>query len=265
MASADRLGGVTENDAPIIEMRGIDKTFGQVVALEGVDLTLREGEILALVGDNGSGKSTLVKTLVGIHQPDAGTISIREKERTVASPKAARDYGISTVYQDLALVDTLSVAANMFLGRTPTKRFGLIRQVDWAQMNERAEEILRTRLNIEVDTTKEVEFLSGGERQAIAIGRALVTDPDIVIMDEPMSALSTDSKSKVRELIKSLNNEGITVLLISHSLDEVFDLTDRVTVLDNGRLVGTVDTDHVSKDDVVQMIVGGEMPAAADD
>lgn len=263
MASTDRPADVADDDAPIIEMRGIEKSFGQVVALDGVDLTLEEGEVLALVGDNGSGKSTLIKTLVGVHQPDAGTISVRGQERAITSPKLAREYGISTVYQDLALVDTLSVAANMFLGRTPTRRIGFVRQVDWAQMNERAEEILRTRLNIEVDATKDVEFLSGGERQAIAIGRALVTDPDIVIMDEPMSALSTDSKSKVRELVKSLNDEGITVLLISHSLDEVFGLTDRVTVLDNGRLVGTVDTDSVSKDDVVQMIVGGEMPAAA--
>jgi ABC-type sugar transport system ATPase subunit len=249
---------------PLIEMRGIEKQFGQVVALDGVDLTLESGEILALVGDNGSGKSTLIKTLVGIHQPDAGRISIRGERRRISNPKQAREYGITTVYQDLALVDTLSVAANMFLGRTPTRRLGILPQVDWRRMNERAEEILRQRLNIEIDATQEVEYLSGGERQAIAIARALVTDPDIVVMDEPTSALSADSTSRVRDLVRTLNEEGITVLLISHNLDEVFDLAHRVTVLDNGRLVGTVDTGDVSKDEVVQMIVGGEMPPGVD-
>jgi ABC-type sugar transport system ATPase subunit len=261
MATVDASGDPAEGTGPIIEMRGIEKRFGQVVALDGVDLTLEEGEVLSLAGDNGSGKSTLVKTLVGIHEADAGTISIRGEERDITSPKVAREHGISTVYQDLALVDTLSVATNMFLGRTPTKRLGVLRQVDWKQMNERAEEILRTRLNIDIDATKDVEYLSGGERQAVAIGRALVTDPDIVVMDEPMSALSADSRTRVRELIRSLNDEGITVLLISHSLDEVFSLTDRVTVLHSGHTVGTVHTASVSKDDIIQMMIGGEMPA----
>lgn len=249
----------TESD-PLIEMRGIEKRFGRVVALDGVDLTLREGEILALVGDNGSGKSTLVKTLVGIHQPDAGEIFIRGDRTTVDNPREAREHGIATVYQDLALVDSLSVAANIFMGRALSGRVGILPKLDWKQMNEEAEEILRTRLNIELDPSMEVEFLSGGERQAIAVARALVTDPDVVVMDEPTSALSADSARRVRELVRSLNDEGITVLVISHNLDEVFELTDRTTVLDGGRLVGTVDTDGVTKETVVQMIVSGSMP-----
>jgi ABC-type sugar transport system ATPase subunit len=260
MASAEGTAAAAD-EVPLIEMRGIEKRFGQVVALDGVDLWLEPGEILALVGDNGSGKSTLIKTLVGFHQPDAGTIAIRGEEREIPSPKAARKHGVSTVYQDLALVDTLSVATNMFLGRTPVTRLGFLPRVDWDRMNEEAEEILRTRLNIDIDATQEVEYLSGGERQAVAIGRALVTDPDIVVMDEPMSALSTDSKGRVRDLVRTLNDEGVSVLLISHSLDEVFSLADRVTVLDNGHLVGSVETDRVSTDDVVGMIVGGETPA----
>ncbi len=246
---------------PLIEMRGIEKNFGRVIALNGVDLELREGEILGLLGDNGSGKSTLIKTLVGVHEPDAGEIFIRGERVDIGSPNEARQHGIATVYQDLALIDTISVAANMFLARNPVKRLaGFIPVIDWDSMNERSERILRERLNLEIDPTAEVEFLSGGERQAVAIGRALVTEPDIVIMDEPTSALSADSARRVRELIATLNDEGITVLIISHNLDEIFELTDRITVLDNANHVGTIDTDEVTKENVVQMMVDGRMP-----
>jgi ABC-type sugar transport system ATPase subunit len=246
----------------IVDMRNITKRFGRVVALDGVDLELREGEIHALTGDNGSGKSTLIKTLVGLHEPDEGEIYIRGEKTDVDNPQHARSLGIATVYQDLALVDTMSVAANMFLGRAPVKkRFGLFSKVDWKQMNERSQEILRTRLNLEMDPTSDVEFLSGGERQAIAVARALVTDPDVVIMDEPTAALSADSAQRVRDLIQTLNDEGITILVISHSIDEIFELTDRVTVLETGNLVGTVSTDEVTEDDIVEMIISGKMPA----
>ncbi|QIO22833.1 ATP-binding cassette domain-containing protein [Haloarcula sp. JP-L23] len=249
----------------LIEMRGIEKHFGRVVALNGVDLEVREGEIMGLLGDNGSGKSTLIKTLVGVHQPDAGEVFIRGEQVHISNPKEARKYGISTVYQDLALVDTLSVSANMFLARNPMKRYAGISVVDWETMNEQAEEIIRSRLNLEIDPTARVEFLSGGERQAVAIARSLVTEPDLVIMDEPTSALSADSARRVRDLIQTLNDEGITVLLITHNMDEVFALTDRVTILDSGDLVGTVDTDRVTKEDIVQMMVSGEMPASIQD
>jgi ABC-type sugar transport system ATPase subunit len=257
----DRDGG----PRPLVEMRGIDKRFGRVVALSGVDLTLLDGEIHGLLGDNGSGKSTLIKTLVGVLQPDDGEIRIRGERVDVAGPQDARRYGMSTVYQDLALVDAMSVAANMFLDRYPTRRLaGLLRIVDWPEMNRRAAAIIDERLNLQLDPTAKVEFLSGGERQAVAIGRALVTDPDIVIMDEPTSALSADSAERVRELIRTLNEEGVTILLISHNLDEVFGLTHRVTVLDNGRSVGTVPTDAVSKDDVLRMMMDGRLPARVD-
>lgn len=243
----------------LIEMRDIEKHFGRVVALNGVDLEVRQGEIMGLLGDNGSGKSTLIKTLVGVHQPDAGEVFIRGERVNISNPKEAREYGISTVYQDLALVDSLSVSANMFLARNPMKKVAGISMVDWKTMNEDAEEIIRERLNLEIDPTAEVEFLSGGERQSIAIARALVTDPDLVIMDEPTSALSADSARRVRELIETLKEEGITVLLITHNLDEVFGLTDRITVLENANLVGTVDSDAVTKEDIVQMMISGEL------
>lgn len=242
----------------LVEMRDIEKRFGRVVALNGVDLEVHEGEIMGLLGDNGSGKSTLIKTLVGVYQPDAGEVYIQGDRVNISNPKEARQYGISTVYQDLALIDTLSIAANMFLARNPMKTFAGISMVDWDTMNQQAEEIIRSRLNLEIDPTSLVEFLSGGERQAVAIARSLVTDPDLVIMDEPTSALSADSARRVRELVDTLNEEGITVLLITHNMDEVFELTDRVTILDSGDLVSTVNTDTVNREDIVQMMVSGE-------
>lgn len=246
----------------LVKMRNIEKHFGRVIALDGVDLDLQENEVLGLLGDNGSGKSTLVKTLVGVHQPDEGEIYIKGEERTIGTPKEARKLGISTVYQDLALIDERTVAANMFLARYPMQRLGgVIPVIDWNEMNERAERILRERLNLNIDPTASVEFLSGGERQAIAIARALVTDPDIIVMDEPTSALSAESTRQVQELVKTLQKEGISVIIISHNLDEVFSLTDRVTVLLSGNLVGTVESAAVDKNDIVTMMVDGSMPA----
>lgn len=261
VASGMSADGGDSATAPLIKVRGISKKFGSIEALKDVNMTLRQGEILGLLGDNGSGKSTLVKVLVGVHNPTAGEVFIQGENVNIGGPKEARRYGISTVYQDLALVDELSVAQNLFLGRMPRKYIGgVVPVVDYDRMEEEAERILRERLNIHLDPTSKVEFLSGGERQAVAIARALVTDPEIVIMDEPTSALSADSSAHVQELITTLREEGISVLLISHDLNEIFDLTDRITVLDNGELVGTVDTKTVDKDDVVKMMMSGVMP-----
>ncbi|WP_433633404.1 ATP-binding cassette domain-containing protein [Halomicrococcus sp. NG-SE-24] len=256
------MGETTEDEGDsgeaLIEMRSIEKKFGRVQALDGVDLELRENEVLGLVGDNGSGKSTLIKVLVGIHDPDGGEIYIRGKRVRIDNPTDARKHGIATVYQDLALVDEMSVASNIFLGRNPTRRIaGVVELIDWQQMHQRAEEILKNRLNIDLNPTQRVEFLSGGERQAIAIARALVTEPDIVVLDEPTSALSADSASRVHELIRSLHEEGLSIIIISHNIDEIFSLTDRITVLDNAKLVGTVDSESVTKDDVLRMIIEG--------
>lgn len=261
VASRMSADGGDSDTAPLIEVRGISKKFGSIEALKDVNMTLREGEILGLLGDNGSGKSTLLKVLVGVHNPTAGEVFIQGENLNIGGPKKARRYGISTVYQDLALVDELSVAQNLFLGRMPRKYIGgVVPVVDYDRMEEEAERILRERLNIHLDPTSKVEFLSGGERQAVAIARALVTDPKIIIMDEPTSALSADSSAHVQELITTLREEGISVLLISHDLNEIFDLTDRITVLDNGELVGTVDTKTVDRDDVVKMMMSGVMP-----
>jgi ABC-type sugar transport system ATPase subunit len=253
----------TSSDVPLIEMEGITKRFGQIEAVDDVDLTLYEGDVLGLLGDNGAGKSTLIKTLVGLHSPTEGTIRIRGEETKITSPKDARKHGIATVYQDLALVDERTVAENMFLGRYPVKRLGgIVPIVDYKTMNERTKTILKDRLDIDIDPTASVEFLSGGERQSIAIARALVTDPDIIIMDEPTSALSADAADRVQRLISTLQDEGITIIIISHDFNEVFSVTNRVMVLNNGSLVGDVSTDSVTKDDLLHMMVDGTMPAA---
>lgn len=252
---------MSDAETPVLEMRGISKTFGNLEALNDVDFTVNEQEIVGLVGDNGAGKSTLVKTLVGLHKPDKGEILLHGKPVSIDDPKDARKHGISTVYQDLALVDELSVAMNLHLGRPLMKRFGgLIPIVDWPKMNENAEKVLRENLNIHIDPESKVEFLSGGERQAVAICRALVTDPDVIVMDEPTSALSADAAERVMDLIRSLRDQGLSIVIISHNLDEIFEITDRMTILSNGEHISTVDTDSVNREQVVQMMISETVP-----
>jgi len=244
---------------PLIEMRGIEKRFGRVEALQGVDFGLRENEIMGLVGDNGAGKSTLIKTLVGVHEPDAGEVYINGEEVRIESPKQAQRRGIATVHQDLALVDQLPVHANMFLGRVETRRLGgIIPVIDWKTMREKADRMLSEKLGFDVPVDAKVEFLSGGERQAVAVGRALVTEPDVVILDEPTSALSVDAAERVNELIRTLKSEGLSVILINHNLEEVFSMTDRISVLHAGRKVGTVESATVTEDEVLEMMISGK-------
>jgi len=250
---------------PQIEIENVQKRFGTVEALSGVTLDLGENEILGLVGDNGAGKSTLVKTLVGIHQPDDGEIRFDGEPVTIDGPKHARKLGIGTVYQDLALVDELTVAENLFLGRTPVKKLGGVWPVvDTERMNEQAQRILGDRLNIHVDPETPVEYLSGGERQAIAIARALVTDPEIVILDEPTSALSKAAVEHVERLVQQLKDNGHSVILVDHNLEEVQSMTDRIAVLFQGEVVDVVDTDSVSRDGLVSMMVSGQSLDALD-
>lgn len=254
----DDIGRSSE---PIVEMRNIHKSFGSIQALSGVDLQIVENEIMGLVGDNGAGKSTLIKTLVGIHKQDEGAVFIDGEMVEIDSPRDAREYGISTVYQDLAMVDELSMAANTFLGRPPTKSLaGVLEVIDWDRMEEEAARMMRENLDLTIDPAKRVELLSGGERQAVAINRALVTDPELVILDEPTSALSTESADRVMELIDQLKQKGLSVLVVSHNLDEIFSLTDRITVIANGENVRTVETEDVDRSDIVQMMVSTEVP-----
>jgi ABC-type sugar transport system ATPase subunit len=243
----------------VIETRGLKKNFGTVEALTGVDISLRENEVLGLVGDNGAGKSTLVKTLVGLHQPTDGEILFKGDPVTIDGPKEARKLGISTVYQDLALVDELSVAENMFLGRLPTKRLaGIIPVTDEEAMVSEARRILSERLNIHLNPEAPVEYLSGGERQAVAIGRALVTDPEIVFLDEPTSALSKAASDQVEELVAELRGTGHTVLVIDHNLEEVIAMCDRIAVMFNGQVADVGDPDEVTREQIVATMISGE-------
>jgi len=252
---------MTNRNPNVLEMKGISKSFGPLQALNDVDFTVKENEIVGLVGDNGAGKSTLVKALVGLHDPDEGEIFLNDKPIDISDPKDARKHGIATVYQDLALVDDLSVAMNLHLGRPVMKRLGgILPIVDWPQMNKHAEEVLRENLNIHMDPESKVEFLSGGERQAVAICRALVSDPDVIVMDEPTSALSADAAERVMDLIKSLRDRGMSIVIISHNLDEIFEVTDRMTILSNGQHITTIDSATVNREQVVQMMISETIP-----
>jgi ABC-type sugar transport system ATPase subunit len=248
----------TSATQPRIEVENVQKRFGTVEALSSVSLALKDDEVLGLVGDNGAGKSTLVKTLVGIHEPDAGEIRFDGEPVTIDGPKHARHLGIGTVYHDLALVDELSVAENLFLGRMPVKKFGgVFPVVDSERMNEEAKRTLSEYLNIHVDPQTPVEYLSGGERQAVAIGRALVTDPDTVILDEPTSALSKAAADHVEDLVQQVKESGHPVVLIDHNLEEVLSMADRIAVLFQGRVVDTVAAEDVTRDDIVTMMISG--------
>lgn len=247
------------NQQPVFEMRGISKRFGHVDALIEVDFAVLPGEILALVGDNGAGKSTLIKTASGVYMPDKGEIYVNGQRVHLATPHDARNQGIATVYQDLALADSRDVAANLFLGREPT-RFGM---VDKARMNREAREVLRRlRTNIPSVQTP-VGLLSGGQRQAVAIARAISQGGRIFIMDEPTAALGVRESANVLRLILGLKEQGSSVVVISHNLRHVFSIADRITVMRRGRKVGTRLKSDSTPDEVVRMITGADMLTAS--
>jgi simple sugar transport system ATP-binding protein len=242
--------------APLVEMRGIEKRFGAVHALRGVDLTLEAGEILGLVGDNAAGKSTLMKILAGALQPDAGQIRFRAARVRFASPAEARRAGIEMVYQDFALCGNLDVAQNIFLGRWPL-RAGLF--VDRPAMDRAAERIL-ARLRIDIPSVGvRVSDLSGGRRQSVAIARALSFRPAVLILDEPTANLSPAATQEVLRLVAGLRAEGVGIIFISHRLQEVFQIGDRVIVLKQGRGVAIRRIRDATEDEVLELIVAGEI------
>jgi len=244
---------------PLVEMRNIYKSFGGVHALEDVTIDLFPGEVVGLVGHNGAGKSTLIKILSGVYEADRGEIFIDGQPVMIRSPRDARQQGIETIYQTLALADNLDAPANIFLGRE------LIRapfSLDEDAMEAASRGVL-DRLKIYVPSLREsCANMSGGQRQAIAIGRAIYFNARILIMDEPTAALGPQESRQVGELIRQLKKEGLGIFLISHDLHDVFDYSDRVSVLKNGRLVGTVRAAEVTKDDVLAMIIAGSLPSS---
>ncbi len=227
-----------EEAPPIVEMRNITKSFAAVRALRGVDLVLHHNEVLGLVGDNAAGKSTLMKILSGAYIPDEGEIFINGEQAHISDPLHARELGIEMVYQDLALVDHLDVAANVFLGReVMSPRLGRIGVMNQRQMEEETRRLL-DRLKIDISSVRlGVQRLSGGQRQTVAIARATAFDAKVIIMDEPTAALSVGAISKVLDLVRELKAQGRSIIIISHRLEDVYQVSDRMVVLRHGRKV----------------------------
>ncbi len=237
---------------PTLELSGITKKFGHVTALEDVALEAFAGEILAVVGDNGAGKSTLIRTVSGAHRPDSGELRVHGAERTFHTPADARDAGVATVFQDLALVEVLDVATNMFLGQFPRK--GPF--VDRRRMDRESRTFLDD-LGVTVDSVKsQVGMLSGGQRQIIAIARAIRTGGDIVLLDEPTAALGVRETGQAADMIRTLKARGKTIILISHDMGLVFDLADRIQVLRLGRVAGVRRREETSREEIVGLITG---------
>ncbi len=240
---------------PLLALRKISKFFGPLRALHEVDLTIRAGEIQALVGDNGAGKSTLVKTISGAHQADQGEIFFKGRQVTIASPDDSFALGIATVYQDLALIGTRDVANNLFVGREPT-RWGMVNR---RKMVAEAREVI-TMLNVDIPSVDAlVANLSGGQRQAVAIGRAVHEGRSILVLDEPTAALGVRESHQMITLIETLRNQGKAVLIVSHNLLHVFRIADAITVLRGGQVVGTRRKKDTSADEIVKMITGADM------
>jgi D-xylose transport system ATP-binding protein len=242
---------------PLVEMRNIKIAFGGVHAVDNVSVDLYPGEVIGLVGGNGSGKWTLIRALSGARPADSGQILINGSPVTISNPRDAKGYGIETIYQTLALADNVDAAANMFLGRELTTRFG---SLDDAAM-ESATRSVMGRLNPKFKNFKvPVKSLSGGQRQSVAIARAVHFNAKILIMDEPTAALGPAETAQVRDLVSQLKAEGLGIFLISHDIHDVFDLADRISVMLQGKLVGTVDKTKVTKDEVLAMIIIGKLP-----
>ncbi|MEV0438305.1 ATP-binding cassette domain-containing protein [Streptomyces spectabilis] len=237
---------------PVLALRGVSKRFGAVQALTDVDLEIHTGEVVALVGDNGAGKSTLVKTISGVHPIDEGAIEWEGREVRVTRPHDAQNLGVATVYQDLALCDNLDVVANLFLG-SELKSASVLDEI---RMEKRARELLET-LSIRIPSVRiPIAALSGGQRQVVAIARALVGDPKVVILDEPTAALGVEQTAQVLDLVERLRERGHGVILISHNMADVRAVADRVAVLRLGRNNGVFDVADTSPEEIIAAITG---------
>ncbi|WP_417423837.1 ATP-binding cassette domain-containing protein [Hoeflea sp.] len=250
----------TMNKTPLVELRDISIAFGGIKAVDHASVDLFPGEVVALLGHNGAGKSTLIKILSGAYKRDAGKIFINGEEVHIENPRDAKKYGIETIYQTLAVADNVDAAANLYLGRELQTAWGTL---DDIAMEAEARKVMG-RLNPNFQRFKEpVSKLSGGQRQSVAIARAILFNARILIMDEPTAALGPQETEQVGDLIKQLKKEGIGIFLISHDIHDVFDLADRVSVMKNGQVVGHARTSDVTKDEVLGMIIMGKCPPGA--
>ncbi len=252
---------VTERSTtPLVEMRNISISFGGIKAVDDVTVDLHPGEVVGLLGHNGAGKSTLIKILSGAYRADAGEIYVNGQRADISSPRDAKRHGIETIYQTLALADNIDAAGNIFLGREMMTPYGTL---DDASMESETRKVM-ARLNPHFRRFKEpVKALSGGQRQSVAIARAIYFNARVLIMDEPTAALGPAETQQVADLVLQLKKEGIGIFLISHDIHDVFDLADRVSVMKNGRLVGSARVTDVTQDEVLGMIILGKCPPGA--
>jgi simple sugar transport system ATP-binding protein len=243
-------------DTPVVYMENIVKRFGTIIALDKVDFTIGKQQVMALLGDNGAGKSTLIKVLTGIHAPTAGQIYFEGEPVQINSPRDARDIGIETVHQDLALVNLMSITRNFFLGREMVRQIGPFNWLMRKEMNRLTVEAL-AEVGIEIRSpTEKVGKLSGGERQSIAIGRAMHFGAKLLILDEPTSALSVAETRKVLTYITNAKERGLSVVFITHNVHQVYQVADAFTIIRHGRMVGIYDKDEVTENDVADLITG---------
>jgi len=252
--------GLDENhivsDQPLLELRSVSKSFGSVQALTDVDFEAREGEVMALVGDNGAGKSTLIKCIAGIHPMDSGTMTFAGEPVTISSPKDAARLGIEVVYQDLALCDNLDVVQNMYLGREVRDRLWRLKE---APMEAKTIQTLATLRVTTISSIRQaVATLSGGQRQSVAVARAVMWNSRLVILDEPTAALGVAQTEQVLALVQRLAEQGLGVVLISHNLHDIFAVADRIAVLRLGRNVGTFERKSTTQQEVVHAITAGQ-------
>jgi ABC-type sugar transport system ATPase subunit len=246
----------TNGQTPLLELRDVSKSFGSVQALSDVDLEVHNGEVMALVGDNGAGKSTLIKSIAGIHGIDHGEIIFEGHHVHISGPKDAARLGIEVVYQDLALCDNLDVVQNMYLGREVHDPFMRLREP--AMEQKTAETLKSLRVTTIRSIRQAVATLSGGQRQSVAVARAVMWNSKLVILDEPTAALGVAQTEQVLELVKRLGEQGLAVILISHNLHDVFAVADRITVLRLGRNAGIFNRREVSQEEVVHAITAGQ-------
>lgn len=240
----------------IIELRNVEKFFGGVHALRGVNMSFPEGKVTAIIGDNGAGKSTLIKCLAGVHQPTNGEILVSGVPLVISSPVAARNFGIETVFQDLAVIDSLNATENLYLSRE--LRWGIwpFQLLRRKKMRSGAREMMKRIGNTTLSVTREVSGMSGGQRQAVAICRAVAWGARVVIFDEPTAALGVNESAEVHALIKNLKNQGVTVIIISHNFEEVMDLADLVWVMRQGKAVTSRDAKSTTGAELVSLLTG---------
>ena len=246
------------NDVPLVEMIDIEKRFGNVIALGGITMKVHAGEVMCLLGDNGAGKSTLIKTLSGVHKPTSGRMAVDGNEADFDSPSDALDAGIATVYQDLAMIPLMSITRNFFMGREPIKGVGPLRRVDWKEANRIAKEEMG-KIGIDVrDPTQAVGTLSGGERQCVAIARAVYFGAKVLILDEPTSALGVKQASMVLKYIAQARARNLGVIFITHNVHHAYPVADAFTILKRGTSYGTFRKDDVTREEVLGMMAGGK-------